>query len=300
MTITHPKIPIRSMLFVPGNRTAWAPKALAAGADAIVFDLEDAVPEAEKPAAREAVAQYLQHRETEPAFVRINALADRRALDDLQAIVGPKLTGILVPKVETPAEIALVERLLDWLESDACMARGSVRIVPVFETALGIRQAHEIATSPRVAYAGGLGVKGGDVERSLGYRWTAEGTETLFVRSAVLVDVRAAGVHNPMTGLWTDVNDLVGLRRFAEQSRGLGYEGMLAIHPSHIPIINDVFTPSDAELNWAEGLLQAMDTAAAAGSGTASYQGHMVDEAMVTTARARLARYRTNNPDVRR
>jgi citrate lyase subunit beta/citryl-CoA lyase len=199
----------------------------------------------------------------------------------------------MVPKVESVADMHVVDRLLGWLEADAGLRVGRTGLVPVLETAAGIRLAYDLgrATS-RAMYMGGLGVKGGDVERSLGCQWTPEGIETLALRSQVLLDVRAAGVPNPVTGLWTDIRDLAGLRRFADQSRQLGYEGMLAIHPAHVAVINEVFTPSEAELDADAELAEAMAAAAAEGRGTAVFRGDMIDEAMAATARLRLSRYR--------
>ncbi len=286
--------PVRSLLFVPGNRTDWVAKGVDAGADGIVLDLEDAVPADGKADARAEVAGFL--REAPPAVpvvVRVNGLRDRTLLDDLSAVVGPALTAVMVPKVESVTDVHVVDRLLGWLEADAGLPAGGIRLVPVLETAAGIRQAHDLArASSRSAYMGGLGVKGGDVERSLGYRWTPEGGETLVIRSQVLLDLRAAAVPNPVTGLWTDIRDLDGLRAFAGQSRGLGYEGMLAIHPSHLSVINEVFTPTEAELDADVELVTVVESAAAEGRGTALYRGDMVDEAMAETARRRLARYR--------
>ncbi|WP_433503031.1 HpcH/HpaI aldolase/citrate lyase family protein [Pseudonocardia halophobica] len=286
-------IPARSLLFIPGNRTAWVPKAAAAGADAVVLDLEDAVAAADKVAARAEVADLLADGPPLPVVVRVNGLHDRGALDDLAAVVRPGLTAVMVPKIESVADVHVVDRLLGWLEADTGMEPGGVGLVPVLETAAGIRQAYDLArATPRAVYMGGLGVKGGDVERSLGYRWTPDGTETLALRSQVLLDVRAAGVPNPVTGLWADVKDLDGLRAFAAQSRGLGYEGMLAIHPSHVEVINETFTPSETELDRDAALVEAMESAAAQGRGAVVHDGDMIDEAMAATARRRLARYR--------
>ncbi|WP_181779297.1 HpcH/HpaI aldolase/citrate lyase family protein [Pseudonocardia pini] len=286
--------PVRSLLFVPGNRTAWVPKAVAAGADAVILDLEDAVAAADRSAARAEVAELLAAGNPElPIVVRVNGLHDRGALDDLSAIVGPALTAVMVPKIESVADVHVVDRLLGWFEADAGLVVGTIGLVPVLETAAGIRQAYDLArASTRTVYMGGLGVKGGDVERSLGYRWTPEGTETLALRSQVLLDVRAAGVPNPVTGMWSEIKDLDGLRAFAAQSRGLGYEGMVAIHPSHVAIVNEAFTPSAAELDADAALVAAMEEGAAAGRGAVVFDGNMIDEAMAATARRRLARYR--------
>lgn len=286
--------PARSLLFIPGNRTAWVPKAVAAGADAVILDLEDAVADADKVAARAEVAQLLATGPEIPVVVRVNGLLDRTLLDDLAAMVGPGPTAVMVPKIESVADVHVVDRLLGWLEADAGIAPNTIGLVPVLETAAGIRQAYDLArASARTVYMGGLGVKGGDVERSLGYRWTPAGTETLGLRSQVLVDARAAGVPNPVTGMWTDIKDLDGLRNFAAQCRDLGYEGMLAIHPSHVAIINETFTPSEAELDRDAALVEAMEKAAAQGRGAVVHDGNMIDEAMAATAHRRLARYRS-------
>lgn len=122
----------------------------------------------------------------------------------------------------------------------------------------------------------------------MGYRWSPEGNETHALRSRVLLDVRAAGAPHPVAGLWTRVHDLDGLRAFAEQNRALGYTGMMAIHPSHVPVLNEVFSPSPAELARAVRLIAALEEAQARGEGSVAFEGEMVDEVMATTARAVL------------
>ncbi len=273
--------PLRSRLYVPGNRPAWMEKALGYGADALILDLEDAVPAGEHEAARASVASFLSEHADHTLFVRI------ASVDDLDAIVGPGLYGVVVPKVAGIDDVVRVADALDRLDPT-----GEVCITPILETARGLRDCDAIAeSSPRLAYLGALSAKGGDVERALGYRWTPEGTETLMVRSKVLLAARAAGVPNPMTGLWTDVADLDGLAAFAAHSRGLGYEGMDVIHPSHLGPVHAAFTPTDDELAFHRGLVAALDAAAAAGSAAVAYDGHMVDTAMAATSRAVLERY---------
>ncbi|WP_187370185.1 hypothetical protein [Streptomyces boluensis] len=117
-----------------------------------------------------------------------------------------------------------------------------------------------------------------------------QGDETYALRARVLLDVRAAGAPHPVAGLWTRIGDLEGLRAFAGQNRALGYTGMMAIHPSHIPVINEVFAPTDAELARAKRLIAALEEGRAQGAGAVAFEGEMVDEAMETTARALLAR----------
>ncbi|MFC5826006.1 HpcH/HpaI aldolase/citrate lyase family protein [Nonomuraea insulae] len=281
---------LRSLLFVPGTRTGWLAKAEAAGADAAILDLEDAVPPAGKPAARDHVAEAVANMTGDMAlFVRINPLDGWAGAQDLRAVALPRLAGVVLPKVNGPADVLLADRLLSWCEREHGLPDGHIALVPLLESAAALREAYEIArAAPRVAYLGAVTGKGGDVERAIGYRWSRDGTETLALRSRVLLDARAAAVPCPVAGLWTDIADLDGLRAFAEQNRSLGYEGMVAIHPSHVPVINEVFSPSPEELARYERLIAAVDRAQAGGAGAITFEGEMVDEAMAARARAAL------------
>jgi citrate lyase subunit beta / citryl-CoA lyase len=292
--------PLRSLLFVPGNRTGWLPKARAAGADAAILDLEDAVPAADKLAARAQVADAVAQAATEPAgqtgrmalFVRVNPLDGWAGAEELRAVVRPGLAGIVLPKVRSAQDVRLADRLLGWCEQEQGLAPGQVALVPLLETARGLREAYDIArAAPRIAYLGALTAPGGDVERAVGYRWSPEGTETLALRSRVLLDARAAGVPRPVSGLWTRITDLPGLRSFAGQNRSLGYEGMMAIHPSHVPVINEVFSPGPDELARCAELIAAVEAAQREGTGAVAFRGEMVDEAMAATARLVLERH---------
>jgi citrate lyase subunit beta/citryl-CoA lyase len=287
------------MLFVPGNRPEWLMKAASSGADAVVVDLEDAVPEPQKATARAGLAEVLSgpDRPSVPVFVRVNAPTSDLIMQDVRAVAGLGIVGIMVPKVDSVADIAVVDRMLSWFESKDSPP---LCIVPVLETARAIRHAYHIAAaSPRVAYMGGLNSKGGDVERALGYRWSAEGGETLAMRSHVLLDTRAAGSPNPLTGLWSDVEELDGLRDFAVASRNLGYEGLIVIHPSHVRVVNEAFTPTGDELDHDLALVEAMEHAAQQGHGAVTFRGHMIDEAMAATSIARLDRYKPSWRDSR-
>ncbi|MEU1273864.1 CoA ester lyase [Streptomyces sp. NPDC005799] len=297
-TVDRP--PLRSLLFVPGTRTDWLPKARAAGADAAVLDLEDAVTAQDKPAARAQVADAVSRAAapTDQAgemalFVRVNPLDGWAGAEELRAVLRPGLAGIVLPKVRSAQDVRLADQLLRWCEQDQGLSPGQVALVPLLETARGLREAYDIARAvPRIAYLGALTAPGGDVQRAVGYRWSPEGDETLALRSRVLLDARAAGVPCPVSGLWTRITDLAGLRAFAEQNRSLGYEGMMAIHPSHVPVINRVFSPSPGELDHYAQLIAAVEAAQGAGKGAVTFRGEMVDEAMASTARLVLARHR--------
>jgi citrate lyase subunit beta / citryl-CoA lyase len=280
--------PLRSMLFVPGNKSAWMEKALGYEADGLIFDLEDAVPAADKAAARamaaEALAQF--HGRGPVLTVRINALDTGLSGDDLDAIVGPGLDAVVAPKVETPDDIAVLEALLSQCERRAGLAPGQIEIYPTLETAKGVYHAYPIATcSARVPTLAVAASPGGDSARSLGYVWSKEGTETLYMRSKVLLDARAAGVAYPLAATWFEIADLNGLRHDVQLNRHLGYTGQILIHPSHVPIVNEIFTPTADDIAYHQGLLAAMDEAERQGTAAVRYEGVMVDIAMVKTSR---------------
>ena len=179
--------------------------------------------------------------------------------------------------------------LLNFFERRAGMEAGATLIDPALETAKGIRDAYQISlASPRVAHVGVGGGKGGDVARSVGFDWTPEGTETLYIRSKVLLDARAAGVPYPLTGAWMDIHDLEGLRAASVQAKRIGYTGTTLIHPSHIPVANEVFTPTKEEIEGWKGLIDAMEARKREGGAAVTYQGNMVDVAHEETARAML------------
>lgn len=263
-------------------------KALGYEADGLIFDLEDAVPAADKVAARsiaaEALAQF--HGRGAVLTVRINALDTGLSGDDLDAIVGPGLDAVVAPKVETPDDIAVLEALLSQCERRAGLMPGQVEIYPTLETAKGVYHAYPIATcSTRVPTLAVAASPGGDSARSLGYVWSKEGTETLYMRSKVLLDARAAGVAYPLAATWFDIADLDGLRHDVQLNRQLGYTGQILIHPSHVPIVNEIFTPTADDIAYHQGLLAAMEEAERQGTAAVTYEGVMVDIAMVKTSR---------------
>jgi len=127
------------------------------------------------------------------------------------------------------------------------------------------------------------------IDGSIGFQWTSEGLETLFLRSKVLVDVRAAGIPHPMSGGWMDIHDLDGLRASAQQAKRLGYTGMHLIHPTHVPVVNEIFTPIAEEVKQWQGLIGAMEERRTQGVAAVTYDGDMVDIAHEETARTMLA-----------
>lgn len=279
-------VPYRSILFVPGHKPAWVDKALAAGADCIVLDLEDSVPADLKAGARQTVADSIatiRAREGRVGiFVRVNPLDTRLTGGDLEAVVVPGLTGVFVPKISTATDVLRYDALLDHFEERNGVT-GLEYIVPV-EMIGAIQNAREIAlASPRVGAMIGPTAEHADIARAVGYRWTPEGEETLYLRSRILLACREAGIH-PLTGLWERLEDLVGLKAFAAKGRQLGFRGMIAIHPSHVATVNEAFSPSAEDVDFHEGLVRAYEEGAAEGHGAVRYRGVHIDKAHADTA----------------
>ena len=287
--------PVRTILFVPANREDRMRKSLTLDTDAVIFDLESAIPRGEATVARKMVRDVLDsHHASRPRIcVRISAVTTDDFAGDLAAAVHPNLTAIVLPQVVSADDIVATDAALGRAEAAAGVRVGSTIIFPMLETANALRTAYDIASSsPRIAYMGGATSRGGDLARSVGFRFTPEGDETLYLRSKALIDVRAANVPNPVSGLWGNIEDLDGLRTFARGTRNLGYEGMMVIHPSHLAIVNEEFTPSDAELDEWKGIVAAMEEAEREGLGAIRLNGRLIDVAHVLTARKELARAR--------
>ena len=210
-------------------------------------------------------------------LVRVNPLATKLTGADLEAVVVPGLDGVFAPKIEQATDVLQYDALLDHFESRNGVT-GLEYIVPV-ETVKAIQNAREIASaSPRVGAMIGPTAEHADIARAVGYEWTPEGLETLYLRSQVLLACREAGIH-ALTGLWEDLENLSGLKEFAVRGRQLGFRGMIAIHPSHVATVNEVFTPSAETVAFYEGMVAAYEDAAAAGTGALRYRGLHIDKA---------------------
>jgi citrate lyase subunit beta / citryl-CoA lyase len=286
--------PYRTLLFVPGHKPDWADKALKAGADAIVLDLEDAVPEDLKAAARVTVRESivrLRERDADVGLlVRINGLATKQTGADLEAVVGPGLDGVFAPKIEKATDVLQYDALLDHFEHRNGVS-GLQYVVPV-ETVPAIQNCREIAlASPRVGAMIGPTAEHADIAREVGFEFTPEGLETLYLRSRVLLACREAGIH-ALTALWERLEDLDGLREFATAGRRLGFRGMIAIHPRHVAVINDVFSATPEQIEFYEGMVAAYEAAAAEGHGALRYRGLHIDKAHLDKAKLWLRQAR--------
>lgn len=280
--------PIRTMLFVPGNRPGWLEKALAAGPDAVVLDLEDSVPVADKPAARAMVAEAIDRTAGTTAarlMVRVNRGAHLYDFEDILAAVRPGLSALFIPKAEDATDVEFASRMTAEAEERTGLAPGNVHFVVALETARAVQLSFDIASHPRVETLTACAARNADVARALGFEWTPEGLETLFQRSRAVTACRAAGKPYPVGGLWQDVHDLQGLRTFAEFNRRLGFRGEIVLHPSNVPVVNEVYSLSAGDRAYYEGMLEAFAKAEAEGRASVMYAGEHIDIAHVATAR---------------
>jgi citrate lyase subunit beta/citryl-CoA lyase len=278
-------------MFVPANRADMLAKAPSYGADALIFDIEDSVPIAEKPKARELAREFIEkYKSSQILYVRVNALQSGMLQDDLEAIAVDGLACIRLPKTESAETIRTVDGMLADIERKRGLKHGSIGIGPSLESAKGVWFAYEIlSASPRVILASAGTAQDGDLQADLGYTWTAEGNEVLYIRSRVLLAARAAGVEHVIDGTYANVRDPKGLEISCEAARKLGYRGKAVIHPNQIETVNRIFTPTARELDYYRRVIEAFDAAVARGSAATTVDGKLVDYAMVGMAKRILA-----------
>jgi citrate lyase subunit beta/citryl-CoA lyase len=289
---------MRSVLFVPGHKEGWPDKAVVAGADGVILDLEDAVPSGMKSEAREIVANSISKLDAGSrkvgVYVRLNALETGMTGDDLERVAIPGLSGVLLPKNYGPRDIIACDALITHFEHRNGVTPGAIEIVVSLETAQAYAQCEDIlAASPRVATLFAGTAKDADVSRSLGYQFTPGGLETLYLRSRALLAVRASGRQSSWVGLWQDLKDPDGARAFAVQNRQIGFTTLVMIHPSHIAVANEVFSPSAQDVLFYRGMIDAFEKAEAEGNAAVLYEGQHIDYAHVKTARQVLELHRT-------
>jgi citrate lyase subunit beta/citryl-CoA lyase len=280
--------PLRSFLFAPGNHARRVEKALTLDADAVILDLEDAVATAEKPGTRETVAAALERPRRGLLYLRINAVDTEFCYGDLVAIVGPGLDGVILPKVESAAGLVTVDWLLAQLERDRGLPPGRIDLIPIIETARGLDRLGAILTAGsrvrRVAFGAG------DFTLDVNMAWSRDEAELAHARATIVTASRAAGIDAPLDTVWVDLSDRDGLEASARTALGFGFQGKMCIHPDQIAIVNRVFTPSDAEIAFAERVAAAFAKAEAEGSAAIQLDGKFIDYPIVYRAQRVLRR----------
>lgn len=268
----------RAFLFVPGNRPERFSKARAAGADAVIVDLEDAVPPADKDTARQAVEAWLDP--SRPVLLRINGADTPWFGPDLMLAGAPGVAGIVLPKAAS---------LNDLQAIDAAAADRAVPILPLIETAAGFVEMPRLAAWPSVAR-----LLFGSIDFQLDLGIEGEDDALLYFRSRMVLASRAAGLPAPVDGVTTAIGDLALLRSDTQRARRLGFGGKLCIHPSQVPQVAAGFRPDAAKVDWARRVLDAQ--AAAGDAGAFQVDGKMVDAPVLALAERILAQARRDEP----
>ena len=267
-------------------------KALEAGADAVILDLEDSVPVAAKAEARALVAKAIDAAAaagacTGPAiFVRTNGAATGLLDDDLAAIVRPGLAAVMLPKAETVEEVKHCAAMLDQLESGRGIKAGSVEIIVTIESALGVHNCYAlIKASPRVTASCIGTARDGDLQTDLNCSWSIEGTELLYARAKVLLDTRAAGKSYPLDGVFSDLSDEQGLIQDSRLSARLGYVGRTVIHPKQIAPVRQAYAVPEQEVIYYKRVVTEFEAAEKSGAAAITVDGKLVDYAMYQRAK---------------
>jgi len=264
---------LRTALFVPASRPERIPKALAAGADAVIVDLEDAVEFSAKDTARAALADFCAGQPDAGLLVRVNDATTAWFADDLKACAGlPGVAGIVLPKAESA-------------EQAAAAAAAGKPVLPIIESARGVLALPHIAAAPGVAR---LSFGSLDLGVDLGMDPAAPGAAAMLdhVRCQILLHGRTAGLRAPLDGVHPDIQDTAGLARAARHARELGFAGLLCIHPSQLAVVHGVYAPSEQEIDWATRVVQTHEQT---GSAAFRLDGRMVDAPVIAQARRVLA-----------
>jgi len=278
----------RSLLYVPGNMPSMLQNIPIFNCDAVIIDLEDAVPMSEKDAARHLVRQFLMNYtdRNKELLVRINPLNSRWGYDDLKTVLPALPDGIRLPKADTPEIVERLDTLLTEFEEELDLEIGRFRVLPSLESALGVINAVGIANSSQRIFALAFGAE--DYTASMEIERTKGGEELFNARTQVLWAAKAAGIQAIDT-IFADVSDMDGLRAETELAKRLGYTGKCLVNPRQIEVVHEVFAPKREEVDYALQVIEAIQRARLLGTGVISLGGKMVDAPVVKRA-ARVLR----------
>jgi citrate lyase subunit beta / citryl-CoA lyase len=291
--MSHPRADLpnwRSLLFVPIIREKFVASAHTRGADAIILDLEDSVPEESKPRARELITAAAEAvgQSGAQVLVRINR-PWHHAFRDIEAAVSPPVAALMCPKVESPEHLQVIAEMLDVLEGQRGLVAGHTKLVALVETAAAYFRAREIALATPRLVALSLGAE--DFAWSVGMEPLGDTLE--MPKQTVIIAARAAGIL-PLgfMGTVADFKDLDAFRAVVRRSRRFGFAGASCIHPSQLAILNEEYGVSPEQAEWARRLIAAYEGAQAKGVGAVTFEGNMIDAPVVERAKALLARAR--------
>jgi citrate lyase subunit beta/citryl-CoA lyase len=283
-----PELVRRSNLIMPVNQRRFIEKAYQRGADAITLDLEDSVPPAEKEPARALIREAipLVARGGADVFVRINKSS---VTEDLDASIYPGLTGIAYPKAESAEELQAADQIINRLEVIRGIPAGSIQLAVSVETALGVLKAWDIARACSRIISLQVGTE--DLAYDLGIEATVSGEELYFAKASIILIARAAGII-PMglMGTLVDFQDLEGLQKSAREAYRRGFRGASIIHPAQVPVCNEAYAPTAAEIAHAQRIIEAFEAGLAQGTAAVAIDGRMIDIPIADKARRLLAR----------
>ena len=274
---------LRSMLFLPGNNPNMLINGNCLGADAVIFDLEDAVSPAEKDAARILVRNTMRYMDFGGCgrVVRINSIDTPYWRKDLDQIMPYKPDMILLPKSGSAADVLAADEYMTELEEKLGFEANTVGLMPLIETAMGVENSFAIASATKRIRALFLGAE--DLTADLRCKRTKEGREIEYARTRLVVAARAANIDVFDTP-FTDVNDDEGIVVDAELAKALGFSGKASISPRHVEVINRVFSPTMAEIDYAYEVIEAIRIAKEQGKGAIALRGKMIDAPIVARA----------------
>jgi citrate lyase subunit beta/citryl-CoA lyase len=265
-------------------------KVITFDADAIILDLEDAVPVAEKAATRGAIKTALLNYPRERScktYVRVNSLDTGLTVDDVRGTVCAALDGIILPKVEAAEELSEGDAFVGQVETEVGLPRGRLDLIPIIETAKGFLNAQAIAAAgTRVRR---LAFGAGDFTFDLGVNWSGDCPAIMLPRMLLPIISRAAGLEPPFDTVYQDIHDLDGLRRETETAKALGFQGKMCIYPAQVAVVNEVFSPTHAELEYARRAVAAFQAAEAQGQASCTVDGKMIDYPLAERAKRLLA-----------
>ena len=289
----------RTLLFTPANHARRVSKALSLDADAVILDLEDAVANSEKKVARKDAIAAIKSASRSKIYVRVNALDTQWTLGDLQAVVGPGLYGVVLPKVQGPEDIETVDWLLANLEREQGLNIGCIDLLPIIETAKGFSNLnkifleHRYRSSNQYQRVKRFTFGAGDFCNDVGMLWSSSERELDVVRNACIVTARAANLEPPIDTVWIHLKDHDGLKCSVVRSLNLGFQGRLCIHPDQVSITNHVFTPSADEVLHAKKIVDSFLEAEKKGLAAIQVDGMFVDYPILYKAQKILAIYQT-------
>jgi citrate lyase subunit beta / citryl-CoA lyase len=272
----------RTMLFMPGNNPGMLLSAGILGADSVILDLEDAVSLTEKDSARILVREAIKNIDytNVEVVVRVNPMDSEFGAEDVNVIARVKPDALLVPKADEEA-IRIVDEMVSKIEVEEGFEKGSIKIIPLIETAFGLETVYNVIKASKRVIAILLG--GEDLTADLGVKRTKEGEEIFYARNKVATACKALKIDSIDTP-FTDTNDYEGLAKDTAKSKSLGLTGKAAINPRQIDTIHSVFAPSEQDIKHALRILDAMEEAKKEGKGVFSIDGKMVDAPIINRA----------------